>query len=159
MKRLLWCLLMVLCGFLGGALFCWASGAFHQPGSVYFSDVATSSPHNEDVGYLYEGGIVKGISDDLYGPSLPVTREQMASFLGRTSAETYLLTMCSADWKFADGYFTGLRAYQEGRISYAEYQANSAAMQWATDAMKYQITQMNSDAVTAPLAQTWLKYF
>jgi hypothetical protein len=150
---------MVLCGFLGGAIFCWASGAYHQPGSAYFSDVQVSSPHNEDIGYLYEAGVAKGISATAYAPSLPVSRDQMASFLGRTSAEVYLLTMCSADWKFADGYFTGYRAYQEGRISYAQYQANFAAMQWATDAMRWEFSQMSPDAMTAPLAQTWLQYF
>ena len=159
MKRLLWCLLMVLCGFLGGAIFCWASGAYHQPGSAYFADVSESSVHDDDIGYLYEAGVAKGFSATIYGPTLPITREQMASFLGRTSAEVYLLTMCSADWNFADGYFTGYTAYQEGRITYAQYQANAAAMEWATDAMRYEFSQMMPNAMTAPLAQTWLQYF
>jgi hypothetical protein len=159
MRRVLWCLLMVLCGFLGGALFCWAQGAYHQPGSAYFSDVSASSPHDDDIGYLVEGGVVSGYSDGTYKPGDAVTREQMASYVNRVAGMTYLLTMCSVDWNYFGGYASGLQAYQAGRITYAEYQANLAAMAWATDAAKSQLGRIPPTARTAPLAATWLKYF
>lgn len=159
MKRVPWCMLMVLCGFLGGALFCWAQGAYHQPGSAYFPDVSASSPHDDDIGYLVEGGMVSGYSDGTYKPGDAVTREQMAGYVNREAGVTYLLTMCSVDWNYFDGYASGHRAYLDGRITAQEYEANQAAMAWATDAAKDQFGEIPSTAQTAPLASTWLKYF
>jgi hypothetical protein len=103
--------------------------------------------------------VVSGYSDGTYRPTDVVTREQMASYVNRAVAAAYLLTMCSVDWNYANGEYSGYTAYTEGRITYAEYEANSAAMAWATDAAKSQYERIPATAQTAPLAATWLKYF
>jgi len=157
MRKVLPMVLAICFGFAGGLL--GQATANHYAGSHYFPDVSATSPHDQDIGYLYELGVVKGFPDGTYGPGLPVSRDQMASYVTRAAAETYLLTMSSVDWNFFGGYYIGYKAYTDGRITYAEYQANYAAMVWATDAMKYQLGQLSPTAMTAPLAATWLKYF
>jgi len=158
-RTLLLVLVAALSGTVGGFVAGWAATTVHQPGSAYFTDVSAASPHNQDIGYLYEAGVVKGLGGGTYGPALSVTREQMASYAARTAAEAYLLTMCSMDWNYFGGFFMGQTAYNEGRITYEEYVANTAAMAWATGAMSYQMDQLDPNAATAPLAATWQKYF
>ena len=59
--------------------------ADHHPGSYYFTDVSTSSPHDDDIGTLYESGITHGVTATTYDPEGEVTRQQMASFLVRAA--------------------------------------------------------------------------
>jgi hypothetical protein len=61
-------------------------GPFCPPGLAQsgFTDVGRESPHAEAIDCLVFREITQGISDTLYGPSRPVTRGQMASFVART---------------------------------------------------------------------------
>jgi len=52
--------------------------------SDHFTDVPASNVHADNIDWLYEKDITKGTLDGTYGPSAPVTRDQMASFLRRT---------------------------------------------------------------------------
>ena len=58
-----------------------APGADHHPGSYYFTDVSPYFPHDNNIGTLYETHVTAGIGPRLFGPSLSVTRDQMAVFL------------------------------------------------------------------------------
>jgi hypothetical protein len=104
----------------------------HYPGSYYFTDCSPTSPHDSDIGYLYESAIANGFTADTYGPDLPVTRQQMASYIARTEAVIYALTFMSVDWNFFDGYYTGEWAYTDGRITLEEYQTATRVMDWST---------------------------
>ncbi len=46
-----------------------------------FHDVPLDHPHAPAINTMAEMGVVKGYTEDLYGPSLPVRRDQMASFI------------------------------------------------------------------------------
>jgi len=52
--------------------------------SDHFTDVPEDNVHSDSIDWLYENDITKGTLDGTYGPSDPVTRDQMASFLRRT---------------------------------------------------------------------------
>src|SRR5574340_379112 len=113
MRRLLSFCLMALCGVLGGALYQAVASnmTVHYPGSHYFGDVLTTSPHDQDIGYLYEMGVTKGYPGGLYGPSITVTRDQMASFQGRIFIASSLISMLVIDYNYFDGYYYGQAAY------------------------------------------------
>jgi hypothetical protein len=52
-----------------------------------FTDVPTTNPHHDDISTIARAGITLGCNpptNDQYCPEDPVTRQQMASFLGRT---------------------------------------------------------------------------
>ena len=51
--------------------------------TVPFTDIVGSG-HERSIAFAYEAGITKGVSSTRYAPAQGVTREQMASFLGRT---------------------------------------------------------------------------
>jgi len=123
------------------ALTAWAAMT-HQTGSAYFPDVSAASPHAHDIGYLYESGIVGGFPDGTYGPELPVTRQEMASYLSRTEAVLFVLTFMSIDHNILGGLYTGEQAYLDGRISWEDYQAATSALDWATSAANYQFDHM-----------------
>ena len=114
----------------------------HYPGSYYFPDCSSASPHDHDVGYLYESAIVSGFPEGTYGPGMAVTRQQMASYIIRSQAIAYSLTFMSVDWNFFGGYYTGYQAYQDGRITLEEYQAATRVMEWATAAVRAQFDGM-----------------
>ncbi|UCC68543.1 MAG: S-layer homology domain-containing protein [Armatimonadota bacterium] len=114
----------------------------HYPGSYYFSDCSPESPHDSDIGYLYESGIANGFTPDIYGPELPTSRQEMASFVARTEAVIYWLTFMSVDWNFFDGYYTGEWAYNDGRITLEEYQTATRVMEWSTAAVKAEFDSM-----------------
>ena len=60
--------------------------ADHHTGSYYFTDVSSTSPHDDDVGTLNESGVTKGCDSTnpaLYCPEADVLRDQMAAFLAR----------------------------------------------------------------------------
>jgi len=138
---------------LGAALALFAVRAWaaitHQPGSYYFSDVSSFSPHNQDIGYLVEYGVTSGTTETTYSPSMSVTREQMASFLMRQSAVDSLITLLVQDLAYHNGYLYGDQAYQEGRITYDEYQDFQAMAQWWYEMCEYETTAMGS----APMAE------
>jgi hypothetical protein len=153
MLRTLTCLIFgaAICLF---GLTAWAAMA-HQGGSAYFPDVSASSPHNHDIGYLYESGIVNGFGDGTYAPGVAVTRDQMASYIVRAQMITYVLTMLSMDHNYFGGYYTGEQAYLDGRISYEDYQAALGALLWATEFGSYEFDQMrNTD-----MERVWNLYF
>ena len=54
----------------------------------FWDDVAVGSTHHQNIGRLYEAGIVNGTGDRTYNPSGTVTRAQMATFINRS--EEYL---------------------------------------------------------------------
>ena len=54
-----------------------------DPEPSVFVDVDPNSVHAVSIEVLFEEGIVQGTSESTYGPSLPVRRDQMASFLAR----------------------------------------------------------------------------
>lgn len=54
-----------------------------DPRPSTFVDVDPNSVHAVSIEVLSEAGIVQGTSESTYGPSLPVRRDQMASFLAR----------------------------------------------------------------------------
>ena len=137
-------LLMVGAGVLGGFLFSWAQSMVHNPGSSYFSDVSLSSPHNEDIGYLVEYGVTTGTSATTYSPSMAVTRDQMASFLMRQTAMDTSMTWAIVDNMYHNGYYFGLQAYQEGRLSYDDYQAIQAEIEWFGQMLTYEGGRMGS---------------
>jgi len=140
MLRILTCLIFgaAICLF---ALSAWAAMG-HQGGSAYFPDVSSSSLHNDDIGYLYEQGVVNGFFDGTYRPTTPVDRQQMASYIARAQAVTFMLTFMSVDQNFFGGYYTGQQAYLDGRITWEEYQASVAALDWATAGANYEFSQM-----------------
>lgn len=140
MLRTLTCLIFgaAICLF---GLTAWAAMT-HQGGSAYFPDVSASSPHDHDIGYLYEMGVVSGFADGTYGPSTPVDRQQMASYIARSHAVVFMLTFMSIDQNFFGGYYTGEQAYIDGRISYEDYQASVGALEWATAAANREFSQM-----------------
>ncbi len=91
MKPRLMCAVLLVVALMGGFLgaFVYAQVAdwgTHQPGSYYYDDVAVDSPHSDDIGYLREAGITRGLTDTTYGPTLDVNRQQMASYEARDFA-------------------------------------------------------------------------
>lgn len=51
--------------------------------AVPFTDVQSGRFYTEAVAWAYEKGIVKGMTDTLFAPNSPVTREQLVTFLAR----------------------------------------------------------------------------
>jgi hypothetical protein len=51
----------------------------------YFSDVSDDGPHAAGIGFVADWGITRGCDDARFCPTSPVTRQQMASFLYRSS--------------------------------------------------------------------------
>ena len=101
----------------------------HHGGAYYFSDCSATSPHDEDIGWLYEYGITQGFPDGTYGPSLNVTREQMASYVMRQTAADTALSVFVTDEALFGGYYT-YDAYFQGYITWEEYQAIQAMLDW-----------------------------
>lgn len=55
-----------------------------------FSDVGPDHPFVDDITFLQDSGIAQGYSDGTFRPAAPVTRQAMASFLGRAQTYTYV---------------------------------------------------------------------
>lgn len=116
----------------------------HNPGSSYFTDVSETSVFDDDIGFIYEYGVAGGYGDGRYGPGDLVTREQMAAYIMRqTAADTALATIVVDDLYF-DGYYFGQTAYQEGRISYDDYQTMQSLLAWYIELLGYQTSAMGS---------------
>jgi len=96
MKRhMLTVLIALVAGFMGAYAFALtdAETMHHSHGSDYFTDVAVDSPHGDDIGYAVEAGITMGLTPELYGSNVDVTREQMASFQMRDLAAAIVLAI------------------------------------------------------------------
>lgn len=131
-QKLLAALMMILLGFVGAALYGAAERYIyvHHPGSFYFTDVNPLSPHDEDIGYAYEYGVVDGFGDGTYRPELNVTREQMASFVMRSSAVDPIVAVLIVDDFYFAGYYYGYTALLEGRITGEEYETFQSFLDW-----------------------------
>ena len=142
-RRVLALGMMVLLGFAGAALY----GAIvqyvyvHHPGSFYFLDVAVSSPHNEDIGYAVEYGVAGGYADATYRPDLPVSRQQMASFVMRSSAADPVVAVIIVDNLYFAGYYYGITALNDGRITQEEYETFQSFLDWWFNMADYQATR------------------
>jgi S-layer homology domain len=140
---------MVAClmGAVGGAATAVGVLAYsHRGGSTYFTDCSASSAHNEDVGWAYEYGIVKGMNG-LYHPTNPVTREQMTSYLMRQSTADIMSTIILMDLTYFSGVTYGYTAFMNGTISYDQYIMFSDYADWVQAMMTYETGQMGSSGV------------
>ena len=123
--------LIVAIGLLGTTAYrVWATPASHSPGSSYFSDVSPGSVADEYIGFLREANVTQGFPDGSYGPTLDVSREQMAIYLTRLMACELAYTLFLIDELLLGGYHYGWTAYEEGRITYDEYLAFQARLAW-----------------------------
>jgi hypothetical protein len=133
---------------LGAALTMFVLSAWaaipHYAGSDYFSDVSSSSPHNHDIGYLVEYGVTQGTDATHYSPSLPVTREQMASFIMRQTTSDIALSVFVTDLVLFDGYYA-YQAYLDGYVTWEEYQALQDSLDWYLSLLDYQAAAMASE--------------
>lgn len=131
-RKLLVVSMMILLGSVGVALY--GLGAryvyLHHPGSHYFLDVPTGSPHDEDIGYAVEYGVVSGYWDATYRPHEPVTRQQMATFVMRASSVDPVVSTLIVDEMYFAGYYFGITALEEGRITEEEYETFHSFLDW-----------------------------
>ncbi len=152
--RLLVVALVFLGSILGGFIFAWAQTATHRGGSGYFPDCSATSPHDQDIGWAYEAGIVSGFGDGSYNPALPVTREQMTSYTVRTMVIGSALAVLVVDNAYCDGANFGLAAYNAGRITWDQYQQYQRVGDWYVQLLAYQISQGNTTRITAARPET-----
>lgn len=122
----------------------------HHAGSYYFSDCSSMSPHDEDIGWLYEYGITQGFPDGTYGPSLNVTREQMASYVMRQTVADTALSVFVTDEVLFGGYYT-YDAYLQGYMTWEDYQAIQAVLDWYLALLSYQISAASQSESRDPL--------
>jgi hypothetical protein len=143
MKRLLVIAAVALAmGAVGGAAATVGVLAYtHHGGSTYFTDVSYSSPHNEDIGWAYEYGIVNGFWDNSYHPGAAVTREQMATYMMRNVAGDPSLAWLIVDYMYFDGYYYGQPAYERGDITYNEWMSYENMFDWYWALVDYQATR------------------
>jgi hypothetical protein len=95
--------------------------------------VSPSSPHDEDIGYLRECGVVQGYPDGTYGPNVTVTREQMATYVARALAFGAAGGELLVDYDYFDGWYWGEHSYLSGWITYEEYQTFGLTYLWLVD--------------------------
>lgn len=124
----------------------YAQTADHYPGSSYFPDCSSASVHDHDIGFLAEYGITQGYPDGTYRPGEAVSREQMASYIMRQTVADWLGAWLIIDDVYFDGYYFGNQAYQDGRITWEEYQALLIVYDWMIQLMDYQASAMASQA-------------
>jgi hypothetical protein len=127
-------------GLLGGVVGAYAFGVYqHHAGSDYFTDCSASSPHDEDVGWAAEYPILRGLGDGTYHPTDPVSREQMTSYLMRQSPLDITATVMVMDDVYFGGYYYGIDAYNNGRITYDQYLGYKAANEWLRALFTYEM--------------------
>lgn len=154
MRKVFPMVLVICLGFAGGLL--GQITANHFLGSYYLPD-CFGSPHDEDIGFAYEGGIVKGYSDGSYNPTGVVTREQMATYIMRGYATSPAMSMFVVDFMYFDGYYFGADAYTNGRISYAQYEQNMKNIDWYFQLVEYQVSQGNDTRITTVGGETVMR--
>lgn len=69
------------------------AGVAETQAQTRFTDVPVDSFYSGYVAWADENGIVKGVSDTLFAPAEPVTREQMVTFLYRFAESTGRMDM------------------------------------------------------------------
>ncbi len=117
----------------------------HHGGSAYFTDVSSSSPHNEDIGWAYEYGTVNGFWDNTYHPSAAVTREQMATYIMRNTTGDPAMAWLVVDYMYFDEYYFGQQAYDRGDITYDEWMAYEDMFAWYSALVNYQATRAKQE--------------
>lgn len=95
------------------------SGAPAVSGNT-FTDVATDAYYYNAVNWAVQNGITYGISNDLFGPDMEITREQMAAFLWRYAKFTNVDVSVGED--------TNILSFEDA-FEISEYAIS--AMQWA----------------------------
>lgn len=81
LKRVFCCIVMIGAMLIFGSL---AAMAANMESPVEkFKDIDTKAWYIDDVEYVYENGIMNGMSDTMFGPNLAVTRGQFVTMLGR----------------------------------------------------------------------------
>ncbi len=133
-------------GFAGGLL--GQATANHYAGSHYFPDCPATSPLDEDIGFAYEGGVVRGYLDGNYGPAGVVTRDQMATYTMRSFNASVVIAWLMVDYLYSNGYYFGADAYSAGRITYAQYVQNQKVLDWYSQLLNYQVAQGNTMRIT-----------
>ncbi|MGM9641171.1 MAG: S-layer homology domain-containing protein, partial [Faecousia sp.] len=79
-------------------------GSPEVTGTVPFTDVADGEYYTNAVIWAYQNGIVKGVSDTAFAPSVAVNREQMVTFLARYAKLTGVEVTAKGDLsKYPDG--------------------------------------------------------
>jgi hypothetical protein len=94
------------------------SGAPAVSGNT-FTDVATDAYYYNAVNWAVQNGITYGISNDLFGPDMEITREQMAAFLWRYAKFTNVDVSVGED--------TNILSFEDA-FEISEYAIS--AMQW-----------------------------
>jgi len=118
----------------------------HYVGSAYYMDVAAGSAHDEDIGYAREAGIIRGYTDDIYGPADAVSREQMATFEMRDVAFGLVVGLRMAEW------YHGLQPWMPDMPLPIdeEFQRDAQLFRWAADVIDHQAAARPDDAVWGP---------
>jgi len=127
----------------------WATPVSHNPGSSYFWDVAPGSVTDEHIGFLAEAGVTQGFPDGSYGPTLDVSREQMAVYLTRLIVSETVYTWLVIDDVYFGGYYFGWDAYQQGEITYDEYLDTQARLAWLVQLMDFTESELASPTSTS----------
>jgi hypothetical protein len=140
-RTLLLVAVATLSGAVGGLMAGWAATSAHHPGSYYFTDCSPTSLHDQEIGFMVEAGVVRGVGEGLYQPQGPVTREQMCTYLARATTETWAATIVSVDRNFFAGYYTGYPAYTAGRITWDQYQVFENWLAWANEFVLWEAAQ------------------
>jgi len=146
MRKVLPMVLAICFGFAGGLL--GQATANHYGGAHYFPDCSAASACDQDIGFAYEGGIVKGYPDGTYNPAGVVTREQMASYTMRNFVSSSAMVVYVVDFMYFNGYYFGADAYSAGRITYDQYLQNQKVLDWHMQLLSYQIAQGNTMRIT-----------
>lgn len=109
----------------------------HYNGCYYFVDVPCWDSAAHFIGYLVESGVTYGCSWNKFCPGDFVTRKQMAVFLGRQAVAEEIINWMIVDYFYTDGLYFFEQAYQDGDITWEDYQFNLAVLNWALGRMDY----------------------
>ena len=90
----------VICLIIAIPAFTFASGA---DGSLPFTDVKTGDWFYEHVKYVFDNGIMKGMTDKTFEPGTPVTRAMFVTMLGRLWGVEEKITNAFSDVSAATG--------------------------------------------------------
>ena len=118
----------------------------HYLGSAYYTDVAGDSPHDEDIGYAREAGIIRGYTEDSYGPAGIVSREQMATYEMRDVALGLVVGLRMGE------VLRGMDMWMPGPALSVEEQAQRDVQlfRWAANLIDHQAAARPDDAVWGP---------
>ena len=150
MRKAATAVLVVAIGLLAASAYqVWATPVSHSPGSSYFWDVTPGSVTDEHIGYLAEAAVTQGFPDGSYGPTLDVSREQMAVYLTRLIVSETVYTWLVIDDVYFGGYYFGWDAYEQGRITYDDYLDTQGRLEWLLQLMEFTSNELASSAPTS----------